>query len=98
MLFRDHLEIRLDENLDGLFAGVDLDADSFVVKVDLLASSVRSSNDGVGHHRLVLRDRGHVRPPLSVPHPRRTVYAILVWSRTSRWIKVANHSEPLSIS
>jgi hypothetical protein len=42
---RERLEIRFDENLDGLFAGVDLDANSVVAKVDLVASSVLSSND-----------------------------------------------------
>src|SRR5208282_462279 len=41
--------ICLDENLDGLFAGVDLDTDGFVTKVDLVAASVLSSNDRIGH-------------------------------------------------
>ena len=44
-----HVEIRLDENLDGLFAGVDLDTDGSVAEVNLVASSVLASNDGVTH-------------------------------------------------
>jgi hypothetical protein len=48
-LFREGLEIRLDKNLDGLFAGVDLDPNRSIAKVNLVASSVLSSNDGVGH-------------------------------------------------
>jgi hypothetical protein len=36
-LLRQRLEIRLDEDLDGLFAGVDLDTNSLVAKVDLMA-------------------------------------------------------------
>jgi hypothetical protein len=55
-LLRERLEIRLDENLDGLFAGINLHAYGRVAKVNLVASSVRSSNDGVRHHRLLLRD------------------------------------------
>jgi hypothetical protein len=38
---------------------VDLDTDSLVAEVDLVASSVLSANDGVRHYRLVLRDRRH---------------------------------------
>ena len=45
----ERLEVRLDENFDGLFAGVDLDTDSLVAEVDLVASPVLSSNDGVRH-------------------------------------------------
>jgi len=51
---RERLEIRLDGNLDGLFAGVDLDTDSRIAKVDLMAASVLSSNDGVGQCFLLL--------------------------------------------
>ena len=47
--FRHRIEIRLDENLDGLFAGVDLDTDGSVAEVNLVASSVLASNDGVTH-------------------------------------------------
>ena len=61
-LLWERVEIRLDENLDGLFAGINLDPYGHVAKVDLVASSVRSSNDGVGHNRLVLRDRGGIDP------------------------------------
>jgi hypothetical protein len=54
---REPLEIRLAENLDGLFAGVKLDTTGALPKSTSLASSIRSSNDGVGHCRLVLRVR-----------------------------------------
>jgi hypothetical protein len=47
-LFRECLEVRLDENLDGLFARINLDTNGRVAKVDLVASSIRSSNYGVG--------------------------------------------------
>jgi hypothetical protein len=33
------LEVRPDENFDGLFAGADLHADTRIAKVDLVASS-----------------------------------------------------------
>jgi len=56
-LLRERFEIRLDENLDGLFAGINLDSNRRVAKVHPMASSVRSSNDGVGHYRLALRNR-----------------------------------------
>ena len=48
-LFRDRFEIRLDENFGGFLARIDLDTDRRVPKVGLVASSVGSSNDGVGH-------------------------------------------------
>jgi hypothetical protein len=50
---RERLEIHLDENLDGLFAGINLDSNGRVAKVDLVPSSVHSSNDGVGHMGLL---------------------------------------------
>jgi hypothetical protein len=50
-LLRERLEIRLDENLDGLFAGINLDTNRRVAKVDLVASSILSSNNSVGHCR-----------------------------------------------
>jgi hypothetical protein len=53
-LLWEHLGIRLDENLDGLFAGINLDTNRRFAKVDLVLSSVRSSNDGVGHYRRAL--------------------------------------------
>ena len=46
-LLRERLEIRLDENLDGLFARINLDTNARVAEIDLVSSSVRSSNDGV---------------------------------------------------
>jgi len=52
-LFRERLGIRLDESLDGLVAGVNLDTNRCVAKVNLVASSVLPSNDGVGHCGLV---------------------------------------------
>ena len=65
-LLRERLEIRLDENLDGLFAGVDLDTDGSVAEVNLVASSVLASNDGVGHYRLASQGSpaisDHLRP------------------------------------
>ena len=48
------LEIRLDENLDCLFTGMNLDTNWCIAKVNLMASSVLSSNDGVGHYLLAL--------------------------------------------
>jgi len=56
-IHRERLEVRFDEKLDGLFAGVDLDTDSLAAEVDLVASSVLSSNDGVRHWGLALGDR-----------------------------------------
>jgi len=44
-LVRKRLEIRLNKNLDGLFAGTDLDMDGCITKVYLMASPVPSSND-----------------------------------------------------
>jgi hypothetical protein len=46
--FWECLEIRLDKNLDRLFAGVNLNTNRRIAKVHLVASSVLSSNDGVG--------------------------------------------------
>ena len=54
MTLRERLEIRLDEKLDGLLAGVDFDTNSLIAKLDLVASSVPSSNDGVGHRCLLI--------------------------------------------
>jgi len=50
-------EIRLDENHDGLFAGINLDPNRCIAKVNLVASSVLSANDGVGHYCLACSDR-----------------------------------------
>ena len=45
------LTVGLDNNLDGVFAGKDLDTDRSIPEVDLVTSSVVSSNDSVGHDR-----------------------------------------------
>jgi hypothetical protein len=66
-LLRERLEICLDVNLDGLIAGINLDTDRSVAKVNLVASSVFSSNDSVGHSRSAPRDRRRSRPPCPVP-------------------------------
>ena len=68
MLLRERLEIRLDENFDGLFTGINLDTNRRVAKVDLVPLSVRSSNDGVGRYRLALRDHGNLRDDRVVRH------------------------------
>jgi hypothetical protein len=47
-LFRERLEIGLDRNLDGLITGKNLDANRRIAKVNLVASSALSSNDGYG--------------------------------------------------
>jgi hypothetical protein len=54
-LLWEHLGICLDENLDGLFAGINLDTNRRVAEIDLVASSVRSANNGVGHSLLAFR-------------------------------------------
>jgi hypothetical protein len=56
-LLWEHLEIRLDENLDYFFAVMNLDTNRRVAKVDLVASSAISSNYSVGHHWIALRGR-----------------------------------------
>jgi len=70
-LLRERLEIRLDENLDGFFAGINLDTNRRVAEIDLVSSSVRSSNDGVGHYRLAFRVGGDIRPPLTGQDPKK---------------------------
>jgi hypothetical protein len=65
----ERLEVRLDENLDGLFAGVDLDSNGVVAKVDLVASSVLSSNDGIRHCGLAFGIGSNIMPPLTGPDP-----------------------------
>jgi hypothetical protein len=49
-LLRERLEVRLNEYLDGLLTGVNLNANRRIAKVNLVASSVLSSNDGVRHY------------------------------------------------
>ena len=55
-LLWEHVEIRLDENLDGLFAGI-ISTRTGASPKSTVPPSVRPSNDGVGHqssrfHRL----------------------------------------------
>ena len=61
-LLREGLEIRLNENLHGLFAGINLDTNGRVAKFNLGASPVFSSNDSVGHHRLGYGSAGLLPP------------------------------------
>jgi hypothetical protein len=61
-LLWERLGIRLDKNLDGLFAGINLDTNGRVAKVNLVASSVLSSNDRVGHFGLFVRDQRQHQP------------------------------------
>ena len=69
-LLWEHVEIRLDANLDGLFAGINLNTNRSVAKIDLVPSSVRSSNDGVGHYRrasplfMTLKKRYRAKAPV----------------------------------
>ena len=93
---REHFGIRLDENLDGLFAGINLDTNGRVAEIDLVASSVCSANDGVGHYRLASQGSPDIRPPSTGPGPKSR--AIMVWNGAGRWINVGNRSEPPSIT
>jgi len=95
-LLRERIEIRLDENLDGLFAGINLDTNRRVAKVDLMARpfaprmmawGIIVSLSGVG---------GDIRPPSTGPGPKSR--AIMVWNGAGRWINVANRSDPPSIT
>jgi hypothetical protein len=63
----ERLKIRLDKNLDRLFTGINLDTNRRIAKVNLVASSVLSSNDGVGHYRLALKTADMVRRIQSSP-------------------------------
>jgi hypothetical protein len=84
---RERLEIRLDENLDGLFAGINLDTNRRVAEIDLVPSSVCSANDGVGHYRLASQGSPAIlRPPSTGPGPKSR--AIMVWNGAGRWINV----------
>jgi len=88
-LLRERLEIRLDENLHGLFAAINLDTNGRVAKVHPMASSVRSSNDGVGH--MISLERGQRRSQATfrpVP-PQADVLVIKAWNAAGDWIKVA---------
>jgi hypothetical protein len=67
---RKRLEIRLDENLHGLFAGINLDTNGRVAEMDLVSSfaprmmarGIIVSLSGVG---------GDIRPPLTGPDPKK---------------------------
>jgi hypothetical protein len=48
-LFRQRLKICLDENLDGLAAGINLDTDRRIAKIDLMSATVVPTNNSVGH-------------------------------------------------
>jgi hypothetical protein len=56
-LLREHLEVRFDENLNGLLARINLDTNGCVAEINLVASSVRSANDSMGHYRPAPKDR-----------------------------------------
>ena len=92
---RKRLEIRLDENLHGLFAGINLDTNGRVAEMDLVSSfaprmmarGIIVSLSGVG---------GDIRPPSTGPGPKSR--AIMVWNGVGRWINVGNRSEPRSIT
>jgi hypothetical protein len=87
--FRHRIQIRLDENLDGLFAGINLYANGRVTEIDLVSSSVRSSNDGVGH--MISLERGQRRSQATfrpVP-PQADVLVIKAWNGAGDWIKLA---------
>jgi len=57
LLLREHLKICFDENFDGPLVRKNLDTNGGVAKVNFVPSSIPSSNDGVGHYRLGLRDQ-----------------------------------------
>jgi hypothetical protein len=69
MLLRERLEIRLDENLNLFFAGINLDTNRLVAKVNLVDRSPRTK--GVGHYPLALKIGGYVAAWMVVPHDRR---------------------------
>jgi hypothetical protein len=78
---RECLEIRLDENLDGLFAGINLDTNRRVAEIDLVSSPVCSANDGVGHYRLAFRGRRRYQTTFDRSRPQK---AEPLWSGTVR--------------
>jgi hypothetical protein len=87
--FRHCIEIRLDENLDGLFAGINLDTNGRIAEIDLVSSSVLSSNDGVRHCRTRLRGAaatsGHRRPV----SPQADILVIITWNERAAESRVA---------
>jgi len=62
-LLRESVEIRLDKNLDGLFAGINLVMYGRVAEVDLLASSVLVEFMAWGIVVPLRRIRGDIMPP-----------------------------------
>jgi hypothetical protein len=62
LLLRERLEIRLYENLDGLFVGINLDTNGRIAKFNLMASPVFYSNGSVGHYRLGYGSAGLLPP------------------------------------
>jgi hypothetical protein len=96
-LLPERLEVRLDENLDGLFARINLDTNRRVTKVDLVASPVFSSNDGVRHWRPAPKGSATISDhPRPRPDPKsRSNYGL---ERCGPLDNVGNRSEPLSIT
>jgi hypothetical protein len=90
--FRHRIEIRLDENLYGLLAGINLDTNGRVTEIDLMSSSVRSANNGVGHCRTRFRGSaaisGHRRPV----SPQADILVIMAWNG-SRRLDQGGHSK-----
>jgi hypothetical protein len=84
--FRHRIEIRLDENLDGLFAGINLDTKGRVAKVDLVPSPVLSSNDGGG---IISRFQGSavtsLTPSNSGVERLARVTSFLQWKGRNNW-------------
>jgi hypothetical protein len=70
-LLRERLEVRLNEYLDGLFTGVNLNANRRIAKVNLVASSVLSSNDGVRHYDIGFDARAIITGWHSADEPKR---------------------------
>ena len=99
MLLGERLEIRFDENLNGLFAGINLDPNRRVAEIDLVALPVLSSNDGCGIVELALGDRrrhqvGHLRPA----PPQADALVIIAWNGAGGSTKVANRGERPTIT
>ena len=74
-LLRERFEVRLNEYLDGLFTGVNLNANRRIAKVNLVASSVLSSNDGVRHYDSGIYAREIITGWHSADEPKRGIVA-----------------------
>jgi hypothetical protein len=72
--FRHRIEIRLDENLDSLVAGINLDTNGRIAKFNLVASPVFSSNDSVWHCRTRLGDRRRHQATVVRSHLKQTFW------------------------